>query len=48
MAKRFSFVGQADDSKKVCANKTNLQTKLVRTIFVRSFCHGKPYSSHFD
>lgn len=31
MAKRFSFVGQAD-SKKVCANKTNLQTKLVRTI----------------
>ena len=32
MAKRFSFVGQKADSKKVCANKTNLQTKLVRTI----------------
>lgn len=32
MAKRFSFVGQASDFKKVCANKTNLQTKLVRTI----------------
>ena len=32
MAKRFSFVGQASDSKKVCANKTNLQTKLVRAI----------------
>lgn len=32
MAKRFSFVGQASDSRKVCANKTNLQTKLVRAI----------------
>lgn len=32
MAKRFSFVGQTSDPKKVCANKTNLQTKLVRTI----------------
>lgn len=32
MAKRFSFVGQTSDPKKVCANKTNLQTKLVRAI----------------
>lgn len=32
MEKRFSFVEQASDSKKVYANKTNLQTKLVRAI----------------